>query len=113
MANARRGEIAATLDGAQFTLCLTLGALADLEDRFGARDLNGLLERFATGRLSARDLTEVIAAGLRGGGHDVAAGDVARMRCDGGAAGYAAIVARLLEATFGKAGAAEGAAPNP
>ena len=31
MANAHRGEIEATLGGKPYTLCLTLGALAELE----------------------------------------------------------------------------------
>jgi hypothetical protein len=31
MANIQRGEISATIDGEEKTLCLTLGALAELE----------------------------------------------------------------------------------
>ena len=67
-ANARRGEISAEFDGKPFRLCLTLGALAELENAFGAGDLNALAERFGTGRLSAKDMMEIIAAGMRGGG---------------------------------------------
>ena len=68
MANRHRGEIEAELGGARHTLVLTLGALAELEDAFGADDLGALTERFASGRLKARDLTRIIAAGLRGAG---------------------------------------------
>ena len=32
--NRRRGEVAARIDGKDYTLCLTLGALAELEDAF-------------------------------------------------------------------------------
>jgi hypothetical protein len=39
MANRHRGEIEAVLDGRPRTLCLTLGALAELEAAFGAQDL--------------------------------------------------------------------------
>ena len=41
MANRHRGEIA-VLDGRERTLCLTLGALAELEASFGAEDLVAL-----------------------------------------------------------------------
>ena len=53
MTNRRRGEVALELGGQRYTLCLTLGALAELEDAFGVADLAALGERFAAGRLSA------------------------------------------------------------
>jgi hypothetical protein len=109
--NRRRGEIAATLDGREYRLCLTLGALAELESAFEAQDLGALVERFSTGRLSARDLIRVIAAGLRGAGSEVSDDEVAAMRCEGGASGYARIASELLTTTFG--GAGEGAPQNP
>jgi hypothetical protein len=71
MANRRRGEIAATIDGRSYTLCLTLGALAELESAFGVEDLAALGQRFGSGRLSAEDLGRLLGAGLRGGGHPV------------------------------------------
>jgi len=100
MVNLHRGEIAACLDGEPRRLCLTLGALAELEHAFGDEDLLALAERFQSGRLSARDAIRIIAAGLRGAGMPCDDDDVARMRVEGGAAGYVDIVARLLEATF-------------
>lgn len=103
MANRYRGEIEATLDGRTMRLCLTLGALAELEAAFGDADLVALAARFERGRISARDCLRIIGAGLRGGGHDVTDEAVAAMRADGGAAGFVAIVAALLEATFGPA----------
>ena len=106
-ANRHRGEIVARLDGKQVRLCLTLGALAELEGAFEDADMVALASRFESGRLSARDAMLVIAAGLRGAGHEVTNADVAHMRCDDGAAGYVAIVVALLEATFG-GGAGEG-----
>jgi hypothetical protein len=101
MANRRRGEIAATIDGQERVLCLTLGALAELEAAFEVEDLAALAQRFSTGRLSARDLTRVVAAGLRGGGAAVSDGDVAAMTTEGGIAGFAAIAVDLLKVTFG------------
>jgi hypothetical protein len=103
MANAKRGEIEAQFDGKTYTLCLTLGALAELESGFGANDLVALGERFEAHRLSARDILRVIACGLRGAGHDLSDQDVAKMRVTGGLAGYVRIAADLLAATFGDA----------
>ncbi len=106
MANARRGEIDAVIDGRHHPLCLTRGALGELETAFGAADLGALSERFASGRLSARDLVRIVGAGLRGAGEPVTDDDVAAMRADGGAVGFAEIAARLLTVTFGSAEAA-------
>ncbi|MDI6026516.1 gene transfer agent family protein [Corticibacterium sp. UT-5YL-CI-8] len=107
-ANRRRGEIAAELDGQTRRLCLTLGALAELEAAYAADDLSALVQRFSSGKLSATDLIRLIGAGLRGGGADVSDRDVAAMQAERGAAGFAEIAAELLTATFG------GAAPqNP
>lgn len=103
MANLHRGEIEALLDGRAHRLCLTLGALAELEAAFGDEDMLALAERFGRGRLSARDATRLIGAGLRGGGLDIADDIVTRMQADGGASGFVDIVSRLLAATFGSA----------
>lgn len=84
---------------------LTLGALAELEDAFGAEDLVALTERFASGRLKARDLTRIIAAGLRGAGENVSDDDVAAMVIEGGAQGYVRIAAELVAVTFGEGNA--------
>jgi hypothetical protein len=100
MPNLHRGEIEAEIGGASRRLVLTLGALAELEAAFGADDLVALAERFGAGRLKARDLIRVIAAGLRGAGAAVSDDEVAAMTVDGGAAGYARIAGALLTATF-------------
>ncbi|MFN3879226.1 MAG: GTA-gp10 family protein [Brevundimonas sp.] len=71
-----RGEAAVTLDGARRRVCLTLGALAEIETGLGVDGLAAVAERMKT--LSARDLMVVLAAVLRGGGEtavDVAAVD--------------------------------------
>jgi hypothetical protein len=103
MPNIQRGEISAVFEGEERVLCLTLGALAELEARLQAGDLVGLSERFASGRVSARDLTAIIGAGLRGGGNAITDDDLARMSIEGGLRGAAEIAARLLRATFGAA----------
>ncbi|CAA0088173.1 Uncharacterised protein [Starkeya nomas] len=113
MANRHRGEISAELDGRTCTLVLTLGALAELEDAFGAQDLVALTERFARGRLAARDAIRIVAAGLCGAGESVTEDEVARMTTPGGAAGFARIVGELIAATFGAAGEGAGRAVSP
>lgn len=64
--NGARGEVQVRLAGEERTLCLTLGALAEIETALGVAGLAGLAERMRI--LSARDLTAVLAALLRGGG---------------------------------------------
>jgi len=114
MPNPHRGEISATLGGRDVTLCLTLGALAELEAALGAGDLMALAARFEAGRLSAHEAIAIIGAGLRGAGHEITDAEVARMPVEGGAAGYVRLVAELLEATFGAPDSSgEGDKPNP
>jgi hypothetical protein len=112
MANRYRGEVAAVLDGRTWTLCLTLGALAELERAFQVSDMSALVERFAKGTLSARDAVRIIGAGLRGAGNSVDDEQVARMTTPGGATGFAAIVTELLTVTFGPAAGAEATDPS-
>jgi hypothetical protein len=100
MANRRRGEIAAVLAGRPRRLCLTLGALAELEDAYRAEDLTALVARFASGRLAARDLVRLLEAGLKGAGETVAPGEVAALGAEEGLATLAAIAGDLLAVTF-------------
>ena len=103
LGNSRRGDVAAIFDGKRYTLRLTLGALAELEQAFGADDLVSLAARFEGGRLSARDLLRIIAAGLRGGGVALGDDEVARLSIDGGIPAYVHIASDLLAAAFGVA----------
>jgi len=65
LVNARRGEVAARLDGKDYRLCLTLGGLAELETALGAGDLVMLA------------IGAVIGAGIFGAIGTAAAGQVA------------------------------------
>ena len=113
MANAHRGEIAAELGGRVFTLCLTLGALAELESAFAASNIAGLATRFEGGNLFARDLIRILGCGLRGAGHPLSDDEVAALNVTGGLPGYVRIAAELIAATFGFSGPKEGEAANP
>lgn len=112
-ANRRRGEIEAVLDGERRVLCLTLGALAELETAFAVDSLAGLAERFSSGRLKADDLIRILGAGLRGAGNLFSDEEVAAMAAADGLSGFARIGAELLAATFGGGEAGEGKNPPP
>jgi len=109
-ANRRRGEIEAVVDGERRILCLTLGALAELETAFAADDLTDLAGRFSAGRLKAGDMIRIIGAGLRGGGNLYSDQDVAEASVEGGIAG---IVGELLIATFADPSGADKTSRRP
>lgn len=110
--NRRRGEITAMFDGQTRILCLTLGALAELESAFGVDNLAELGARFSAGRLSARDIIAIVGAGLRGAGNLASDEDVGQMSTEGGLSGMARIAAELLVATFGTSGGQEAKPPE-
>ena len=68
--NGARGEAAVMIGGARRRVCLTLGALAEIETGLGVDGLAAVAERMK--KLSARDLMVVLAAVLRGGGDEAA-----------------------------------------
>jgi hypothetical protein len=100
MANLHRGEIEAELGGRTLTLCLTLGALAELEHAYGGADLLAIAERFEGGRIAASDCIRVLGAGLRGAGNAITDEEIAAMQLAGGVPAMIAVVVKLLNATF-------------
>ncbi|MBX3537386.1 MAG: gene transfer agent family protein [Chelatococcus sp.] len=102
-ANRHRGEVEARLGGECQVLCLTLGALAELETAFGAEDLAALGQRLSEGRLSARDIIRILGAGLRGAGTTLSDAEVAGLPVASDLDAYARAVADLLAAAFGMA----------
>lgn len=103
MANRIRGEVQLALGGQRYTLCLTLGALAELEAALQAGDLAGLAARFAGGRVSARDLIVLLGVALRGGGHDLDDAAVARLPLAGGLDAVSTALGDVLAVAFGEA----------
>ena len=69
--NAARGEALATVAGRPRRLCLTLGALAEIEGALGLHGWEALSARLRA--LSPGDLLVVLAALLRGGGEGATA----------------------------------------
>lgn len=96
-ANGARGEVMVLLAGAKRRLCLTLGALAEIETGLGLEGLSGLAERMRA--LSARDLMMVLGALLRGGGERGLAEELDRAGVDPREAAEA--VARAFAAAAG------------
>ena len=92
--NAARGEASVVLDGTPRRLCLTLGALAEIEQALGADGIEALAARLR--RLTAGDLAAVLAALLAGGGVDpetaerLARDSDPRVAAEGVAAAFAA-----------------------
>lgn len=78
--NSARGEVRVKLAGAPRRLCLTLGALAEIEAGLGVEGATALAERVRS--LSAQDLLVVLAALLRGGGEMDLADGLARAAID-------------------------------
>jgi hypothetical protein len=99
--NGARGEVTVVLAGAERTLCLTLGALAEIEAGLGLTSVSELAGRMQA--VSAADLVVVLAALLRGGGEGELAGALEAAAIDPREAANAA--ARAFSASAGAAGA--------
>ena len=85
--NAARGETALAVGGRARRVCLTLGALAEIESALGCRTMAELELRMRG--LSAGDLMIVIAALLRGGGEGETAARIGELDVAPGAAARA------------------------
>ena len=85
--NGARGETSVVVDGIERRLCLTLGALAEIETAFGCQSLGELEARMR--RLSASELMQVLSALLRGAGESDAAAALQASAVGAGAAAKA------------------------
>ena len=72
-----------------------------------------LAGRFESGKLSARDIIRILGCGLRGAGEKASDAEVAALRIEGGAAGFARIAVELIGATFGDECGEEREGRNP
>ena len=96
LVNTARGEVLLEIDGAPRRLCVTLGALAELEAAFDVGSLAELGERL--GQLTASDLITVLSALTAGGGESMSAAELAAVNIDPKAA--ASAVAEAFRAAF-------------
>lgn len=95
--NAARGEVLLAIDGRARKLCVTLGALAELEAAFDVSSLAELGERLS--RPTASDLITVLAALTSGGGEAMTTAELASARVD--AKDAAGAVAAAFARAFG------------
>ena len=100
MANPWTGEVALVVNGERHVAKLTLGALAELEDRLGAGSLTELVARFEGDGLKSADVLALVCAGLRGGGWRGDLRDLLHAEIEGGLIEAAAVAARLLVLAF-------------
>lgn len=100
MANPWTGEVALVIDKERRVLKLTLGALAELEEKLEADSLVALASRFEAGAFSTRDVIAVLVAGLRGGGIAPGEIDLATAEIDGGPMAAAKAAGQLIVRAF-------------
>ena len=98
--NRFRGDVEVEVDGVRHVARLTLGALAELEERLDETSLVGLVERFEGNAFSSRDVIALLGAGLRGGGADISDAVLAGADVGGGPMGAARCAAELLARAF-------------
>ena len=95
--NGARGEVSLDVAGQKRVLCLTLGALAEIESAFGCSSLADLQARMR--RLSAAELLQLVSVLMKGGGERVEPGEVEQLNIQPAAA--AAAVAEAFSAGVG------------
>lgn len=100
LCNKARGEVVLAIDGRERRLCVTLGALAELEAAFDVVSFQELGERLA--QITAADLIVVLAALTAGGGDAMTTAELAAARIDPQRA--ASAVAEAFAAAFGDEG---------
>jgi hypothetical protein len=82
MVNTVRGEVELLVDGKSFCLCLTLGALAEIEAAFDLSSSADLSERLQ--KISAEDVVTLLEALLAGGGNPLSADQIRQTKLDPG-----------------------------
>jgi len=97
--NQIRGETVLLMDGKPQVLCLTLGALAEIETALGMSDLSDLSVRLE--KISANDVVLLLAALLKGGGNAMSIAQIQAARTD------PAEVAKAIAKAFSLAGSDE------
>ena len=100
MENRWRGEVALVVNDQHHRMRLTLGALAELEEKLAEPSLMALVQRFETGGFNTRDVLALLCAGLRGGGVDMNPDTLAQAEIGGGPMRAAQAAAELLARAF-------------
>jgi hypothetical protein len=96
MPNKIRGDAELVADGKRYTMRLTLGALAEIEDGLGIASLGEIGARLKS--LATSDIAIIASALLRGGSHNLSTDDVMAMDVELGA------IVRAIADAFANAG---------
>jgi len=99
MPNKARGDSELVAGNRHYTMRLTLGALAEIEDGLGLKSLGEIGARLKS--LATNDIAIVVAALLKGGGHNILADEVMTLDADLGA------IVRAIAGAFEAAGLGE------
>lgn len=102
MANSARGEGEIRLGDKSYRVTMSMGTLAELSSALGVETLEDLQARLI--KFSLPDMPKIVAAVLKGNGHDVPMEDINRMHVDD-------FFEQVLPAFF-KVDNKEGAKPN-
>lgn len=113
MINSKRGEVLWSFAGENHRLCLTFGALAELEHHFETAGMAALSERLSRGALSAEDVVALLVAGLRGGHEKLTRQDILHMPLADALPSALPAIAAMLEAAFGASTTEAAGEPSP
>lgn len=100
MGNPYRGDVDLIVDGETLPMCLTLGALAELEATLASDSLMAMIERFESGAFRAGDIIALLVAGLRGAGWQGNSDDIMGAHIEGGPMEAALRAGQLLKHAF-------------
>ncbi|VAV99803.1 Gene Transfer Agent (GTA) ORFG10 [hydrothermal vent metagenome] len=78
--NQIRGEVLLHINQTPYRLCLTLGALAEIESAFGLSELSDLSKRLQ--KISANDVLILLAALLKGGANPLSPSELMQAKTD-------------------------------
>lgn len=103
MPNKARGDATLNIDGKNYALRMTLGAMAEIEDSFDLKSIDDIDTIFPTdehGELQIRAgaIIKLLGALMRGGGNDISDEEVGKMNINGLEAATAALEAISLQA---------------
>ena len=82
MANKRRGEIEFETGGNTYIMCMTLGAMAEIEEVFELESISDLGDAFAGGKIQTKKLIGLLGALIRGGGQDISNEEIGQFDLD-------------------------------
>ena len=82
MPNKKRGEVEFKNGDETYTMCMNLGAMAEIEDGLELDSITELSSKFAGGNVKARHLIILLGALIRGGGHDITDQEVGNFDLD-------------------------------